>query len=119
MEWEAKIIRHRGQTRIAVIFEKDPLMIEHIRSFEGATWSMTKSLWHLPDTPEYRSMFDLPPSLHDVVGFPGLAEVEKFRSYLSHKRYSPNSVKTYTECLRSFLYFFGGDYEQRCYFLHY
>jgi len=24
MKWEAKIIKHRGESRIAVLFEKDP-----------------------------------------------------------------------------------------------
>lgn len=106
MNWEAKIIRHRNESRIAVVFEKNAELVAWIRNKEGARWSQSKTFWHLPDTPHYRMEFGLPPSMRDITGFPGLLEIEKFRTWLLTKRYSPNSIKTYTEALRIFLYHF-------------
>ena len=106
MNFEAKIIRHRGASRIAIIFAKNAEMLAWIREKDDARWSQTKQFWHLPDTPEFRLEFGLPPSIHDVTGFPGLMEIEKFKTWLVAKRYSESSVKTYTEALRIFLYYF-------------
>lgn len=106
MKYDAKVVRHRGASRIAVIFEKSTEMLEWIKGKDGVKWSYTKQFWHLPDTPEHRLDFGLPPSIHDVQGFPGLLEIEKFKTWLKAKRYSESSIKTYTEALRVFLYYF-------------
>ena len=59
MKWEAKIIKHRGESRIAVHFEKDANMIARIKQFEESTWSTQLKVWHLPDTEENRVKFKL------------------------------------------------------------
>ena len=41
-------IEHRGQSRIQILFEKNPSLISKIKSIEGRKWSQTKRCWHLP-----------------------------------------------------------------------
>ena len=104
MKWEAKQILYKKESRIAVYFEKDPYLIEHIKRLEGARWSHSKKFWHLPDTAENRERFKIP-----FQRFPskeGMQQIEKFSRWLASRRYSSNTIKTYTEALRSFLAFY-------------
>lgn len=39
MKWSAKIIRYRGESRIAVHFEKDADILARINQFEESKWS--------------------------------------------------------------------------------
>lgn len=50
MKLKAKLITHRGERRIAVLFEKDSKLIAYIKTFNGAKWSASRCFWHLPDT---------------------------------------------------------------------
>lgn len=61
MNWEAKIITHRGIKRIAVYFEKNAELIARIKKLEGSRWSQSLGVWHLPDTEENRIRFKLMP----------------------------------------------------------
>ena len=47
MKWSAKIIKYRGESRIAVHFEKDVDMIARIKQFEDSKWSQQLKVWHL------------------------------------------------------------------------
>ncbi len=104
MNWSAKIISHNGEKRIAIYFEKNYDLITRIKKVEGARWSQSKSVWHIPCSLENQIRFNL------VVNLPskeGLEQIEKFKKWLISKRYSPNTIKTYNEALRSFLTFFN------------
>jgi integrase/recombinase XerD len=101
MKWRAKIIRHRSERRIAIEFEKTDENLRKIRNFEGSTWSQTLKLWLLPDTAENRKIFSLEPD--QIVNRP---EITRFISWLNSKRYSVNTIKTYSEAMRSFLKYF-------------
>ena len=61
MIWKAEPIRHRGVERIAVYFEKNKELIRRIKLLHNAQWSVTKQVWHVPDTDENRQRFNLPP----------------------------------------------------------
>jgi integrase/recombinase XerD len=91
MNWKAKTLLHKGTPRIAVYFEKNTELIARIKTFEDARWSPTNKYWHLPDT--------LVPNAE------GIASIETFKRYLLSKRYSPNTINTYSEALKSFLTF--------------
>jgi integrase/recombinase XerD len=104
IKWEAKLITHKKEKRIAVYFEKNNGLILRIKKLEGALWSQTLKAWHLPDTPEYRIRFKIIVNQPSTEGF---EQIEKFKLWLISKRYSPNTIKTYTEALRSFLTFFN------------
>jgi integrase/recombinase XerD len=103
MQWEAKIVKHRGDIRIAVYFEKNKEQIEYIKKIEGSRWSATKRCWHLPNTLENQKLFGL--ELIELSD-DAMRQIEKFNHWLSSKRYSENSIKTYCGALKSFFLFF-------------
>ncbi len=102
--YSAKQIIHKGQSRIAVLFDKNPEWISRFKKLEGAKWSASRNLWHLPDTEEYRKKFKLPiqPKLTTDVH----QQINKFIQWLKSKRYSTSTIKTYTESIHTFLLFF-------------
>ena len=106
MIWTAKLIRHRSESRIAVQFEKDVTLIKRIKQFEGARWSQQKRLWHLPDTPENRTHFKIDHYENTIPSAEGSVQLQKFTQWLSSRRYSQSTIKTYTEALKSFFIFY-------------
>lgn len=106
MRWEAKIITHKKVKRIAVYFEKNAELIVRIKKLAGSRWSQTLGAWHLPDTVENRERFHLDPLSHSIPSDEGIEQIKKFTQWLSSKRYSPNTIKTYSEALKSFLVFY-------------
>lgn len=106
MNWEAKIITHRGSKRIAVYFEKNAEWIARIKQVEGSRWSQTLGVWHLPDTEENRVRFKITPLSHSIPSTEGIEQIEKFKQWLRSKRYSESTITTYTEALKSFLVFY-------------
>jgi integrase/recombinase XerD len=106
MNWEAKIITHKGSKRIAVYFEKNAELIARIKKLEGSRWSQSLLAWHLPDTEENRIRFKLTPLSHTIPSTEGIENIEKFKQLLRSKRYSENTVTTYSEALKSFLVYY-------------
>ena len=106
MNWEAKIITYKKEKRIAVYFEKNAVLIAQIKKLEGSRWSQTLGVWHLPDTVENRERFHLVPLSHSLPSEEGVEQIQKFIQWLSSKRYSPSTIKTYSEALKSFLVFY-------------
>ncbi len=45
-----KHIVHRGEQRIGLFFDYDPLIIEQIKKIKGRRWSKSLHCWHLPHT---------------------------------------------------------------------
>lgn len=107
MEYKAELIEHRKKKRIAVWFKNDPVLIARLRKLGDARWSATKKVWHLPDNRENRVRFHIAAPLIPHLLPDKVAAVESFRTYLGTKRYSPNTIKTYTEALKSFLLFYN------------
>ncbi len=111
MDWKAEPIKHKGEKRIAVYFEKKAEWIARIKKLDDAKWSATLKAWHLPDNDENRKRFkiDLPIFISEAK----LHKIELFKRWLSSKRYSPNTIKTYSEALGTFLkYYHQKDIEQ-------
>lgn len=106
MEWSAKLIKHKGESRIAVYFEKSSALIERIKKLEGSRWSQTLKTWHLPDTTLYRKQFGIALPEESMPSKEGMEGIEKFKRYLKSKRYSDSTIKTYSEALKSFLVFY-------------
>lgn len=104
MKYTAEPIVHNGENRIAVTFDKNQELILRFKKLFGAKWSTTLKIWHLPDTQEYRNKFKL-----DKKGTPEVPkEIKNFEQWLKSKRYSQNTIKTYTEALKVFVKFFSG-----------
>lgn len=107
MTYKAELVEHRNQKRIAVWFENKPELIARIKALGDARWSKTLKAWHLPNTPENRLRFKLYPlPVEERLGMDKIEQIESFKRYLNTKRYSPNTVKTYSESLHTFLFFF-------------
>lgn len=106
MNWSAKIITHKGSKRIAVYFEKNADLIARIKRLDGSRWSRTLGVWHLPDTDVNRERFGLAPHSHSLPSTEGMVQIEKFKQWLRSKRYSENTILTYSEALKSFLVFY-------------
>ncbi len=106
MKWNAKLIRHNKEPRIAVYFEKNADLITRIKKLEGSRWSQSLCVWHLPDTEENRIKFKLPLAAATLPSEEGIAALIQFKNYLRSKRYSESTLTTYSEALKSFLLFY-------------
>ncbi len=104
MKWEAKIIKHKGEKRIAVFFENNTDLISRIKKVEGSRWSQSNGFWHVPNTVENQIRFKITVSLPSAEG---IEAIEKFKQYLRSKRYSESTITTYSEALKSFFTFFN------------
>lgn len=107
MKWEARLIKYKGEDRIGVLFEKNPDLIVRIKALNGAQWSDKLNMWHLPDTEDYRIRFKLKLKSELSPSSEGIKAIEQFTKYLRSKRYSENTLKTYTDALKSFLVFYN------------
>jgi integrase/recombinase XerD len=105
MTWEAKLIKHKKQDRIAVFFPKRKDYIERIKKLEGVRWSATLGAWHLPDTDENRERFKLPPRF--VQNPEHTQKIDNFKRWLESKRYAERTIQSYTDALKSFLAFYN------------
>lgn len=105
MKWNAKSIRYKKEARIVVFFEKDAQLNDLIKKIAGARWSRTLGAWHLPDTDNNRQQFEIPLKGASLPSEEGLVAIEQFAAWLRSKRYSNNTVSTYTDALQSFLKF--------------
>lgn len=107
MNYSCKAIVHKGKPRIAVYFEKNAILIARIKTFEDAQWSASKKYWHLPDPESNRLHFKIPLAHTLVPNSEGMASLETFKKYLLSKRYSHNTINTYSDALKAFLTFFN------------
>lgn len=106
MIWKAKLITHNKIARIGVIFEKNKSMIHWIKQIDGARWDPSQKLWHVPDTAENRTRFSITQKAEAGLSAEGLQHVNQFVRWLAAKRYSANTVKTYSEALRCFFAYY-------------
>lgn len=106
MNWSAKIVKHNNQSRIAVQFEKNIDLIKRIKEIENARWNPQKKFWHIPDSFENRERFKILQIEDTVPSADGVTQINKFIEWLSSRRYSQNTIHTYSEALRSFFIYF-------------
>ena len=126
MQWNAKLIQHKNENRIAVYFENTPTLNTRIKKLSDAKWSNTLKAWHLPDTIENRKRFKLlentaksrtaaiPPSkgvrgmLNEGIqlSITATEKIERFKQWMRSKRYSESTINTYSEALKVFLNFY-------------
>ena len=120
---ETKIIQiervsHRKQVRLLVRFGFDDTLKQLVKQLEGALWSFSLKSWHVNDTPEnlakVYTLFNGKAEIDDtllvaIVKLSAEAEekINVFTSWLKSKRYSPNTIKTYVDAIKSFLKFYA------------
>jgi len=103
--WSASLIRVRREKKIAVRIPRDARWISRIKTYDGAQWDSELRAWLLPDTPEHRKAFKL--ELEVQLSNIHVQRIDSFALWLRSKRYSANTVKVYTECMRVFLKFYN------------
>lgn len=104
-KWHAKVIKHRGESRIVVFFDRDADLIQRIRTIDNSKWSATHRAWHVPDTPENRTRFKLDQKI--ILNPLHVQSIDDFTLWLRSKRYSESTIATYTDALKSFLLFYN------------
>jgi integrase/recombinase XerD len=119
MLYTTELITHKNKKRIAVRFANTPSLNARIKKVEGAQWSQTLKTWHVPDTAENRQRFKLnasaektnkplePKQIAEQRDNDLFGKTDTFKNWLKSKRYSPNTIKTYSEALMSFLKFYN------------
>lgn len=107
MIWEARLISHNKESRIAVYFEKNDDLIARIKRLNGARWSNTLRVWHLPDTDYFREKFNIVVSEIKLPNEEAIEALTQFKRWLRAKRYSEKTLVSYCDALKSFLLFFN------------
>ncbi|HOU98245.1 MAG TPA: site-specific integrase [Bacteroidales bacterium] len=120
------IEQHRNEKVVCFVFEIDFQLIDILKTKLNARWSATKKMWYIS-----YSKFNLNQTLEmfkniaeiDIKSISNTAsenaaqiethltddtqqEIEAFQKWLKFKRYSPNTIKTYSDSLFIFLNFF-------------
>jgi integrase/recombinase XerD len=118
MKWHAKLVKHRGESRIAVYFEKNAEAIRRIKLLNGVRWSATLKVWHLPDEQHYRKQFGLA-QLNETSGATKIhlinkTEMDRFRDQLVLKAYSPSTIKTYCNEFLQFVSYLASAEVRTC-----
>ncbi len=106
MKWKAEPIIHQKEARIALYFDFSQAANQRVRQLPDARWSKTLKAWHVPDTEANRIQFSLPQKSRGQLTAQVVEKVEEYKRWLRSRRYSPSTVKTYTEALHSFLKFY-------------
>lgn len=111
-------ISHQKQLRLVVRFGFDDTLKQLVKQLEGALWSFSLKSWYVNDTPEnlakIYTLFNGKAEIDDtllvaIVKLSAEAEekIKVFTSWLKSKRYSPNTIKTYVDAIKTFLKFYA------------
>lgn len=109
---------HRKENQILIGFKYDWNLIDVVKRLPQAKWSNTLKSWLVEDTNEnlakiytlFKNKAEFDDSL--LVEIVKLSEeanenTNHFISWLKSKRYSPNTIKTYVDAIKSFLKFYA------------
>jgi integrase/recombinase XerD len=106
MTWSSHLIVHKNEKRIAVEFPKNKELIKRIKQIEGSRWSASLRCWHVPDTSANRIRFKIETPRQNDFNVLKTEKINQFKLWLQSKRYSANTIKTYSEALKTFLFYF-------------
>jgi integrase/recombinase XerD len=113
-EWKIEPLEHQGEKRIAIYFNYSNAWNNLVKSFVGVRWSSTLRAWHVADNNYYRLLFDIElpeptyiPKENKVFAEGATEKIEELIRWMRSKRYSENTIGTYTDCLKTFLTYFN------------
>jgi integrase/recombinase XerD len=107
-------MEHRGENRLAIFFHFSAESNLLIRSLQGVRWSSSKRCWHVMDNLYYRNLLNVripdpiytPNDSHDFAE--GATEkIDELTHWMRSKRYSENTISTYTDALKTFFKYFS------------
>lgn len=124
-----KPLYHNNTNRLGLYFPYNEELIRLVKTLPDARWSRTHACWHIADTPvNLKALFKLLDGkaiIHNKISSErkqseseqgikrkGLSgeknrKLEEFREWLTSKRYSDNTIRTYIDALQRFLEFFN------------
>lgn len=130
---EIEKLLHKGKEQLALKFKYNINTINIIKQSFSSTWSNTQKAWLLPynkynvteiinvlnyhcikvelknainETTAYDELSTMQ-TLTAVLNNETLSKLNEFINWLKSRRYSENTISTYTDCLKTFLKFFG------------
>ena len=128
---------HNNENRIIISFPYEEELVLLIKKFEDARWSKTHRAWHIPQNKynisdifkvfknkawvDYRdfSRKDVLDTtvesgkrgaktvLEEKISAEAIEKIEKFRFWLHSRRYSPSTINTYLDSIKTFLRFYA------------
>ncbi len=104
--FSAEPLIYKGEKRIVIYFEPQPELIQMVKNINGRRWSPSLKAWHIPDRAEYRNMLGIPRYNQEKLLISVVQEIENFKKWMLSKRYSPNTIRVYSETLITFFDFF-------------
>jgi len=128
----ADLLHHRGADRIALRFENSTEIRDHLKKLSGVTWSQTHRCYYMNYTLEtVRQLINHCRGVVwvDMTALKGAVKhadvtkdkkatvpshvaketremIDRFRAWMTHRRYSDNTIKVYIEALTVFLRFY-------------
>ncbi len=110
-------VKHQNEMRLVVRFDFDDTLKHLVKQLAGAKWSNTLKSWYVDDTNEnltkIYTLFENKAAIDEsllveIVKLSAEAEenIIRFVSWLKSKRYSPNTIKTYVDAIKTFLKFY-------------
>lgn len=118
MEITVTNLKHKGSDCIAFSFPFNTEAIELLKN-EGAIWSKSNKCWYLPYSENQKNKvlqllsekFSVKNELTPVIEKQIISNeiaiyLTKYKMWLKSKRYSPNTIDTYSDALKTFLKFF-------------
>lgn len=122
------IVKHKGRQVIVLEFPYDQPLITTLRTNKEATWSNTLKSWYLPYSAENliltetifngqaivdmtalrENLKNAPPDIKEFsMGKEAREQITEFKKHLLSRRYSENTIATYTEALTTFLKYYS------------
>jgi integrase/recombinase XerD len=129
-----KAIEHNKQNRLALFFPIDKELIALVKTLPDARWSQSQKCWHIANNrsnlkelfrlfkgiayvntnalflpkPKHEKLIETKEKviLTNQLTSEHLKKIAQFKDWLNSRRYSPNTIKTYTDALQTFLKFY-------------
>lgn len=132
---EVKTLVYKNEQRLALYFPYNEELVKLIKSFPDAAWSNSNKCWHIANgRNNMKELFQVfngkayidttaifsnkektknrveklsgKVKLNTTLTNQQIEKITQFKDWLSSRRYSPNTIKTYIEALRTFLRFY-------------
>lgn len=109
-QWIIGAVVHNNQKRIALRFPPNYTWTKLVKTFAGSRWSATMRAWHIADNDTHRQLLALPivntnkSAIKNNVVLTGETQrsLTLFVDWLKVKRYSENTITSYTKALLVF-----------------
>lgn len=105
---------------IFIRFEKNQKLITQIKALKDAKWDWNLITWYVPDTADYRKLFNLPEDFAigkyvlSKISEVNQPEIQRLVHQLKLKGYSPNTIRSYVSEFAQYLYYLKNLSANKC-----